>query len=665
MPRPVQITIHATAPEGARAGTLQTPRGVVETPTFMPVATHAHPRNLSFDELKTTDPGIALANTYHLLLRPGLDVFRHFGGIHRFAGWDRTVLTDSGGFQIFSLAGSVEVTEKGASFRSPDDNHMHLLTPELAVEAQRAIGSDIAMLLDVCIASTASREATQAAMERTHRWAVRGREAHAKTSGPPQAQFAIVQGGVFHDLRSQSAEFLTAMDFDGFAVGGLAVGEAREALYTTCAHTAKLLPKDKPRYLMGVGTPSDLIEAVAAGIDMFDCIVPTKMAQQGYAYTFQGIKRVSRSEYRLSDDPLDPECPCPACTQHPLGYLQHLVSGQHGQGGRLLSLHNLFHYRALMARLRAAILAGRFAEEAHALRDAINPRARGARSVMGKRSDTYELVTLESGQRAVRHLGHGEVMHPVGPWEEANRLYPQQTGLARLLSEEGGAPIRVLDVGLGGGANAVAALETAKALGAARRRPLEIVSLEADTTALELAVEDPDGFPFLEPWSAAIHTLLEKGRWSGEGATWTLLRGDAAQTIHNATGPFDLIFHDPFSPEHNGPLWTVSFFTALKTLCAPDAMLATYSAATPARVALLLAGFYVGTGLPTGSRGETTVASLSRTRLSQPLGQRWFDRFKRSSRRTPHGADQPADLEARIVAHPQFAGLVWIKTRSP
>jgi queuine tRNA-ribosyltransferase len=496
---PVHIEIHATAKQGARAGTLTTPRGQVETPTFMPVATHAHPRNLSFDELKTTGCGIALANTFHLLLRPGLEVFRHFDGIHKFAAWDGAVLTDSGGFQIFSLAGSVEVTEKGASFRSPDDNHLHHLTPELAMEAQRTIGSDIAMALDICIASTASREATQAAMERTHRWAERCLAAHAKTSGRPQALFGIVQGGVFADLRTQSAEVLTRLPFDGFAVGGLAVGEAREALYATCAHTAKLLPAEKPRYLMGVGTPSDLIEAVSAGIDMFDCIVPTKMAQQGYAYTFTGMKRVSRVEYRLSDDALDPECTCSACTRHPLGYLQHLVAGGHAQGARLLSIHNLFHYRALMKRLRTAILEGRFEAEAQALRDAVSPRTKGAKAVPGRRSDTFEIVTLDSGQRAVRHLGHGEVMHPVGPWEEANRLYPQQTGLAALLSQPNERPLRVLDVGLGGGANAIASLEISRTLGAARLRPLEIISLELDTTALELAADDAEGFPFLAP----------------------------------------------------------------------------------------------------------------------------------------------------------------------
>ena len=657
MPPPVHIEIHATAKQGARAGTLTTPRGLVETPTFMPVATHAHPRNLSFDELKTTGAGIALANTVHLLLRPGLEVFRHFGGIHQFAGWDGAVLTDSGGFQIFSLAGSVEVTEKGAAFRSPDDNHPHHLTPELAVDAQRAIGSDIAMVLDVCIASTASREATAAAMERTHRWAQRCLEAHAKTSGPPQALFGIVQGGVFADLRSQSAEVLTKLPFDGFAVGGLAVGEARDQLYSTCAHTAKLLPADKPRYLMGVGTPADLIEAVAAGIDMFDCIVPTKMAQQGYAYTFTGQKRVSRTEYRLSDDALDPECTCPACTRHPLGYLQHLVAGGHAQGARLLSIHNLFHYRALMKRLRTAILAGRFEEEAHALRDAVSPRAKGAKSVPGRRSDTFEIVTLDSGQRAVRHLGHGEVMHPVGPWEEANRLYPQQTGLAAMLCQPIERPLRVLDVGLGGGANAIASLEIARGLGAARRRPLELVSLEVDTTALELAVDDPEGFPFLTGWADAIATLLKTGHWSGDGVKWTLMRGDAARRIAEVKAPIDLIFHDPFSAEHNAPLWSLPFFTAMHRVCSPDAMLATYSAATPVRVAMLLAGFFVGTGLPTGTRGETTVASLSRERLAQPLGKRWLERWQRSSRKAPHGEETPADLEARVSAHPQFVGL--------
>lgn len=655
MSRPVHIEIHATAPSGARAGTLHTPRGPVETPTFMPVATHAHPRNMSFDELEATGAGIALGNTFHLLMRPGLDVFRHFGGLHRFSGWDRCVLTDSGGFQIFSLAHSVEVTEKGAVFRSPDDNHLHRLSPESAIEAQRAIGSDIAMVLDVCISSTASREATCAAMERTHRWAQRCLEAHARTQGPPQALFGIVQGGTHFDLRTESAEVLTRLPFDGFAVGGLAVGEGRADLYATCAHTARLLPADRPRYLMGVGTPSDLIEAVAAGIDMFDCIIPGKMAQQGYAYTFTGQKRVSRAEYRLSDARLDESCDCPACTRHPMGYLQHLVAAGHTQGARLLTVHNLHHYRALMGRLRLAILEGRFDAEARALRAAVNPRVKGPRPVDGRRTETFELITLESGQRAVRHTGHGEVMHPVGPWEEAQRLYPQQTGLAGLLAQPGDRPVRVLDVGLGGAANAAAALDTARALGAGRRRPLELVSLELDTSALELALADPEGFPFLTPWVDAAQAVLAQGSWSQGGLSWSLVRGDAAATIGTLEGPFDLVFHDPFSPEHNGPLWTVAFFKQLRRLCAPDAMLATYSASTPARVAMLLAGFFVGTGLPTGTRGETTVASLSRERLALPLGERWLKRWQRSSRKAPHGAEQPADLEARVNGHPQFS----------
>jgi queuine tRNA-ribosyltransferase len=245
-----------------------------------------------------------------LLLRPGVEVFKQFGDVHRYMKWDGGVLTDSGGFQIFSLPGAREISEKGAHFRSPYDNHAHLLSPETSIETQQAIGSDIMMVLDVCIPSTSAEPETREAMERTHRWALRSLAArNAKDTG--QAVFAIVQGGVFPELRTASAGFLTQHPFDGFAIGGLAVGESRELLYSMTQHTAPQLPANKPRYLMGVGTPIDLVEAVNAGVDMFDCIVPPKMAQQGYAYTFEGQLRMTRTEYRLADDPLDPTCGCP------------------------------------------------------------------------------------------------------------------------------------------------------------------------------------------------------------------------------------------------------------------------------------------------------------------------------------------------------------------
>jgi queuine tRNA-ribosyltransferase len=429
----------ALAPSGARAGLLHTRRGVIETPVFMPVATHAGFRHHTMDELRAVGAKILLSNTYHLLLRPGPDVFDKLGGIHRFMHWQGGVLTDSGGYQIFSLSEDRAITEQGAMFKNPHDNHRHVLSPEISISTQQAIGSDIMMVLDVCIDSTSAFEATRDAMERTHRWALRSLGAHHLKPDSGQALFAIVQGGSFEGLRDESVAFLTQHPFDGFAIGGLAVGEPREVLYAMTAHTARQLPADKPRYLMGVGTPIDLIECVARGVDMFDCILPTKMSQQGYAYTFEGQLRLSKTEYRFADVPLDASCDCATCTHYTRAYVQHQVSGGHALGVRLLGVHNLRHYQLLMKRLRGAILAGRFEEEARALREAVAPKPKHPVPVAAARLGDVEVVKLKTGERAIRHRGHGEVMHPVGPWEEATRLY--------------GALVKpgdhVLDVGLG------------------------------------------------------------------------------------------------------------------------------------------------------------------------------------------------------------------------
>lgn len=373
----VRFELAAQDTTGARAGVLHTRRGPVETPVFMPVATHANIRNLSPEEIEATGARILLANTYHLMLKPGAEVFERFGGIHHFMRWPGLVLTDSGGYQIFSLPQDRQVTEKGAHFRSFHDNSRRLLSPEISIATQQAIGSDIMMVLDVCIDSTTGLSLTREAMERTHRWALRSlAAARAKDTG--QALFAIVQGGTHAALRSQSVEFLCGHPFDGFAIGGLAVGERREELYAMTAHTARLLPADKPRYLMGVGTPIDLVEAVRCGVDMFDCIVPTKMAQQSYAYTFGGLLRLARTEYRLSDEPLEPGCGCPVCRKHSRGYLNHLMSGKHTLGSRLLSVHNIHHFQVLMRRMRGAIVAGTFEALYRELKVALGRRPRAA-----------------------------------------------------------------------------------------------------------------------------------------------------------------------------------------------------------------------------------------------------------------------------------------------
>jgi queuine tRNA-ribosyltransferase len=368
----VRFELVTTDPTGARAGVLHTRRGSFPTPMFMPVATHAAFRHLGMEEVWDTGARVLLANTYHLMLRPGTEVFRKFGGIHPFMQWNGAVLTDSGGFQIFSLPEDRLITEKGAHFRSFYDNSRQLLSPESSIAMQQAINAEIMMVLDVCIDSRTDEAGTREAMERTHRWALRSLAAKQKHD-TGQALFAIVQGGVHPKLRDESAAFLTPHPFDGFAIGGLAVGETKEERETMTERVTASLPTHKPRYLMGVGTPMDLVEAVMRGVDMFDCIIPTKMAQQGYAYTFQGLVRITRMVYRLDDAPLDAECDCYVCKRYTRGYLQHLMRGKHHLGSRMLSIHNVRHYQLLMGRLRAAILQGSYAQVYRELKAAIAP----------------------------------------------------------------------------------------------------------------------------------------------------------------------------------------------------------------------------------------------------------------------------------------------------
>jgi queuine tRNA-ribosyltransferase len=346
--------LHATD-TGARAGVLHTRRGDILTPVFMPVATRASFRHLSMDDARSTGASIILSNTYHLLDSPGAEVFAGFGDIHRFMGWRGAVLTDSGGYQIFSLPGERSISQRGAHFRLPSGRR-HLLTPESSIEMQQAIGSDIMMALDVCVYSSADEQRTREAMITTHAWAQRSVEAHARKQRG-QALFGIVQGGVHLALREQSAAAITALPFDGFAIGGLAVGETRAEREAMTAVCTQLLPEHKPRYLMGVGTPLDLVEAVQRGVDMFDCILPTKMAQQGWAYTFQGVLETMRPAMQHAHGPLEPGCTCLACQTQPLGYIHHLLRVGNAQGVRWLAIHNIHHTQQLMARLRAAILA--------------------------------------------------------------------------------------------------------------------------------------------------------------------------------------------------------------------------------------------------------------------------------------------------------------------
>ncbi len=339
----------------ARRGTLLTARGAVPTPAFMPVGTRATVTGLSPDELTALGAPILLANTYHLLLRPGPDLFRRVGGIRSFMRWPGPVLTDSGGYQIFSLPTERTMSEQGARFASYVDGRIHMLSPEGSIQMQTAIGSDIMMVLDECIDATVDEAVVRAAMERTHRWALRSLAAR---SNPEQALFAIVQGGLVRDLRKQSAAFLTDHPFDGFAIGGLAVGDTRAQREDMTAFVAELLPAARPRYLMGVGTPPDLLFAIGCGVDMFDCVIPTRMAWQGTAFTSTGRLRVTRGVNHHVDEPLDAACVCSTCRDFSRAYLHHLMKCGEPLGPRLLSIHNLHYYLGLMREARDAIDAG-------------------------------------------------------------------------------------------------------------------------------------------------------------------------------------------------------------------------------------------------------------------------------------------------------------------
>ena len=341
----------------ARRGRLQLAHGVVETPIFMPVGTVGSVKTLTPTDLREIGASIILGNTYHLNLRPGMEVIKAFGGLHRFIGWDRPILTDSGGFQIFSLAKLTKMSEAGASFQSHLDGSRILLTPELAVEIQETIGSDIHMVLDECTPYPATHEQAADSMRRSLRWAKRCRAARTRHE---LCQFGIVQGGVYDDLRAESARGLIDIGFEGYAIGGLSVGETKTEMAAATAAATAILPVDKPRYLMGVGTPLDLLEGIALGVDLFDCVMPTRNGRNGTLFTSQGRINIKNLKFRLGDSPLDPSCACYTCQTFSKAYLRHLFVAGEITGMRLMTLHNLAYYLQLMAEVRASIEAGSF-----------------------------------------------------------------------------------------------------------------------------------------------------------------------------------------------------------------------------------------------------------------------------------------------------------------
>ena len=355
------MTLRWTAPAtdgAARAGVLHTAHGEVPTPVFMPVGTAGTVKAMTADAVRSTGARMVLGNTYHLMLRPGAERVARLGGLHRMMDWHGPILTDSGGFQVMSLSGLRRMDEDGVTFRSHVDGSKHRLTPERSIEIQRLLGADVTMSFDECTPFPATHDQAAASMRLSMRWAARGREAFV--ARPGHGLFGIVQGGVYPDLRAESVDALTRIGFEGYAVGGLAVGEGQSAMFEVLEATCPLLPADRARYLMGVGTPADLVGAVARGIDMFDCVMPTRSGRTGRAYTRRGVINIRNARHAEDDRPLDPDCACPACRNHSRAYLHHLFKAGEMLGPMLLTWHNIQYYQDLMRDLRAAILSGGF-----------------------------------------------------------------------------------------------------------------------------------------------------------------------------------------------------------------------------------------------------------------------------------------------------------------
>jgi queuine tRNA-ribosyltransferase len=517
---------------------------VIQTPLFMPVGTQATVKAQLPETLHESGSQILLANTYHLLLRPGPEVFRKMGGIHRFMQWPGSVLTDSGGYQIFSLPHSRSMTEEGAVFQSYVDGQRILLSPELSIQTQMAIGSDIMMVLDQCIPSTADEAAARAALQVTQRWAVRSLAARKDSL---QSMFAIVQGALYPHLRKESAAGLVELSFDGFAIGGLAVGEEKHQREDVCELTAALLPEDRPRYLMGVGTPLDVLEAVHRGVDMFDCIIPTQVAKRGSCFTSRGIVELRRSVYKFSEDKLDPNCSCPVCAKYSRAYLHHLTKTQEPLGWQLMGQHNIHFYHQMMREVRQSILEDRFLPLYQEKREILqaddmdhpimNPRP--APPPVARVGD-YELHLAEGEPASIRHVTTGEVIPTslTNPsWLESAHL-PRRLRLPDGADPEEAQPLIVWDIGLGAAAAALGAIQIyEEEAGQGPVRRMHIVSFTEDLSPLRLALGQKRHFEYLR--HGAADTLVHRGEWKSRyrtGLSWSLMLGPVEEMLKKASG---------------------------------------------------------------------------------------------------------------------------------
>ena len=705
----IEATSSGTA---ARAGRFTTLHSEVKTPVFMPVGTRATVKGQTIESLKENGAQCLLANTYHLFLRPGAEVFRKFGGIHNFMKWDGSVLTDSGGFQIFSLHKDRKMNEEGAEFKSYLDGQTFLLTPELSIETQKAVGSDIMMVLDQCIPSTASYEESKAAMELTHRWALRSLAARGDSK---QSMFGIVQGACFEDLRKQSAAFLTQQPFDGFAIGGLAVGETPEKCWEFTGIAASCLPKELPRYLMGVGTPIDILEAVNCGVDMFDCIMPSQLGHRGTVYTSQGKMQLRRTVYKFSEEVLDPKCDCYTCRSYSRAYLHHLIKSGEPLGWFLLTTHNLAFYHRLMREMRQAIFDNKFVEYYNAKRplllisDEDNPPVPPRRNVVRvHRLGDYEIHHSKEGFASIKQTSSGEIMHSVNkPEEEANRLYIEQSDLANKIlmlprlrgschevtegaadceavSGNNGIPLSsiaapsvslafdsspasrgasgkeivVWDVGLGAAHNAMAAIRcfenVLKENGTEKLNKLKIISFECDLDSLKLACKHNKEFPHLH--HSAPFKLLKEGKWCDSTGLleWKLVEGNYLKLFEKEERP-DIIFYDPFSPKTDCDCWSLDSFRRLFEYCKGKSFeLYTYTTSTKIRATMLAVGMWVAKGAATGPKESTTIAysdrdtALMHKSAKNLLPKEWLDRWHRSQAQFPDSLSEDEKSEFAV-----------------
>jgi queuine tRNA-ribosyltransferase len=664
----LNFTVNATAENtSARACTFTTLHNTVQTPVFMPVATFASLRTQNLAIAREIGFPVLLSNTYHLLLRPGTEVFSRIGGIHRFMNWNHSILTDSGGFQIFSLSKSFTITDEGARFKSYVDGKEYLLSPETSIETQKIIGSDIMMALDQCISSKSDEKECSGSVDITARWAERSLSARGDSA---QSMFGIIQGACFPNLRRMSAHQITSLPFDGYAIGGLAVGESADERKDITELTAGLMPTDRPRYLMGVGTPIDLLEAVHRGVDMFDCILPTALAQQGNAYTSTGKIELRRGVYKFEDRPLDENCDCLACRTYSRAYLHHLVKTSEYFGAYLIGQHNLKFYYTLMNEMRSHIISGDFysyylkKREELILCDDDHPKKIPVKKQRPSTLDlgNYEVIQHTDGFHSIRDKACGEVMHSVTePTIESKLLYADQSDFPGHLAKDTVEPLVLWDVGLGAGTNVMAAISEIDSLRKeyGYTRKVQIYSFENDLDSMLLTLKNPSLFPHVR--HAAPSAIAKNGYWENKESNikWTLLTGDFIANFEKTPAP-DIIYYDMYSLKTNDWLWSVPLFEKIFKQCGnKESRLITYSVSTRIRSTMLAAGFTVCYGVATGPKTETTLAFTSlenAKKYAKPLDDKWLGRWERSTAKTDSEISEEEKLMIyeRVRNHPQF-----------